>query len=55
MLSNNIFDFEAHIMFSLCFTLQGTGLPVWEKFNFNVTAKCEYLLIYIDLLIYKLS
>jgi len=36
-------DFEAHIMLSLCLTFQGTGLPVWEKFNFNVAAKGEYL------------
>jgi len=21
----------------------GTGLPVWEKSNYNVAAKCEYL------------
>jgi len=31
------------IMLSLpvCLTFQGTGLPVWEKVNFNVAAKCE--------------
>jgi len=26
-------------MLSLCLTFQGTGLPVWEKFNSNVAAK----------------
>jgi len=36
-------DFEAHIMFSLCVTFQGTELPVWEKFNSNVAANAEYL------------
>jgi len=25
-------DFEAHIMLSLCLTLQGIRLTVWEKF-----------------------
>jgi len=41
-----IYDFEAHIMLSLCLTFQGTKLPppVWKKFNFNVAAKCESLL-----------
>jgi len=38
-----IHDFKAHIMLSLCLTFQGTGLPVWEKFNSNMAAKCEYL------------
>jgi len=47
-----IYDFEARIMLSLCLTFQ--GLPVREKFNSNVAAKCEY--IFSDfLLIYKLS
>jgi len=36
-------DFEAHIMPSLYLTFQGTGLPVWEKFNSNVAANAEYL------------
>jgi len=35
-----VYDFEARIMLSL--TFQGTILPVWEKFNSNVAAKCEY-------------
>jgi len=45
-----IYDFEARIMLSVCLTFQGTRLPVWEKFNSNVVAKCEYIfLISIDL------
>jgi len=37
-------------MLSLCLTFQGTGLLVWEKFNFNVTAKRNlFLVISIDL------
>jgi len=31
-------DFEAHIMLSLCLTFQGTGLPAWKKFNSNAVA-----------------
>jgi len=38
-----IYDFEARIMLSLCITFQGTRLPVREKFNSNVVAKCEYI------------
>jgi len=38
-----VFDFEAHSMLSLCFTFQGTRLPVCEKFNSNVAAKCEFI------------
>jgi len=38
-----IFDLEAYNMLSLCLTFQGTGLPVWEKFNSNVATKGEYL------------
>jgi len=38
-----IYDFEARIMLILCLTFQVTRLPVWEKFNFNVAAKCEYI------------
>jgi len=38
-----IYNFEAHIMLSLCLTFQGIKLPIWEKFNFNVAAKCEYI------------
>jgi len=34
-----IYDFEARIMLSLSLNFQGTGLPVWEKFNSNVAAK----------------
>jgi len=30
-------------MLSLCLTFQGTRLSVWEKFNSNVTTKCEYI------------
>jgi len=30
-------------MLSLFLTFQGTRLPVWEKFNSNVSAKCEYI------------
>jgi len=30
------------VMLSLCLIFQGTRLPVWEKFNSNVAAKCEY-------------
>jgi len=33
-----VFDFGARIVLSLCLTFQGTGLPVWKKFNSNVTA-----------------
>jgi len=36
-----IYDFEARIMLSL--TFQGARLPVREKFNSNVAAKCEYI------------
>jgi len=50
-----IYDFEARIMLSLFLTFQGTGLPVWEKFNFNVAAKCESVSKFRDLLIYKLT
>jgi len=35
----------------LCLTFQGTRLPVWEKFNFNVAAKCEYIFSDFDLFI----
>jgi len=35
------FDYEARIMLGLCFTFQGIRLPIWEKFNSNVAAKCE--------------
>jgi len=28
---------------ALCLAFQGTRLPVWEKFNSNVAAKCEYI------------
>jgi len=38
-----VFDFEAHSMLSLCLTFQGTELPVWENFNSNMAAKCEYI------------
>jgi len=38
-----VYDFEARIMLSLCLTFQGARLPVWEKFNSNVAAKCEYI------------
>jgi len=38
-----IYDFEARIMLSLCLTFQSTSLLVWEKFNSNVAAKCEYI------------
>jgi len=38
-----IYDFEAHIMLSLCLTFQDTRLPVREKFNSNVAAKYEYI------------
>jgi len=32
-------DFEVHmLLLSLCLTFQGTGLPVWKKFNSNVAA-----------------
>jgi len=37
-----VFDFEAHIMLSLCWTFQGAGQPVWKKFN-SVAAKGESL------------
>jgi len=30
-------------MLSLCLIFQGTRIPVWEKFNSNVAAKCEYI------------
>jgi len=36
-----IYDFEARIMLSLSLTFPGTRLPVWEKFNSNVAAKCK--------------
>jgi len=42
-------------MLSLCLTFQGTGLPVWEKFNSNVAAKCESVSNFRDILIYKPS
>jgi len=38
-----VFDFKAYSMLSLCLTFQGTRLPVWENFNSNVAAKCEYI------------
>jgi len=42
-----VYDFEAHIMLSLCLTLQGAGLPIWETFPMrlrsNVAAKGESL------------
>jgi len=44
-----VFDFEAHIMLSCCLTFQGGGLAVWEKFNSDVAAKCEVLVISVDL------
>jgi len=44
-----IYDFEAHIMLSLCLTFQGIGILVWEKLNSNVAAKCESLMISIEL------
>jgi len=37
-----VYDFEVRIMLSLFLTFQGTRLPVGEKFNSNVAAKCEY-------------
>jgi len=30
-------------MLRLCLTFQDSRLPVWEKFNSNVAAKCEYI------------
>jgi len=36
-----VYDFEAHIMLSLCLTFQDAGIPVWKKFNFNVAVKYE--------------
>jgi len=36
-------DFEALIVLGLCSTFQGTGLPVEEKLNSDVTAKGKYL------------
>jgi len=36
----------------LCLTFQGAGIPVWKEFNSNVAAKCESLVISIDLLRY---
>jgi len=30
-------------MLSICLNFQGTRLPIWEKFNFNVAVKCEYI------------
>jgi len=46
-----IYDFEPQIMLSLCLTFLGTRLPVCEKFNSNVAAKCDSLnlMISIDL------
>jgi len=41
-----VFDFEAHIILSLCLSFQGTRLPVWEKFNPNVA---QFLIISISL------
>jgi len=38
-----IYDFEARIVLSLNLTFQGTRLPVWEKFDYNVAAKREYI------------
>jgi len=32
-------------MLSLCLTFQSTRIPVWEKFNSNVAAKCGYTFI----------
>jgi len=49
-----VYDFEARIMLSLCLTFQGTGVPVWEKFNSSMAAKCESVSKFRDLLIYKL-
>jgi len=37
-------------MLSLCSTFQGTRLPVWEKFNSNVAAKCKSVSKFIDLI-----
>jgi len=37
-----ICDFEAHIM-QLILNFSSYRNPVWEKFNSNVAAKCEYL------------
>jgi len=50
-----IYDFEAHIMLTLCLTFQGTRLPEWEKFDYIVAAKCESVYILRDLLIYNHS
>jgi len=36
-------DFEVRIMLSLCLTLQGTRLTVWEKLNSNEAANGEYI------------
>jgi len=44
-----IYDFEVHIMLSLCLTFQGARLPVWKKFNSNVIARCESLVISVDI------
>jgi len=38
-----VFDFEVHSMLSLCLTIQGTRLPVWENFPSKVVAKCEHI------------
>jgi len=46
-----IYDFEARIMLSFCLTFQGAGLPVWEKLNSNMAAKCESVSKFRDLLI----
>jgi len=40
-----IYEFEARIMLSFCLTFQGIRLLVSEKFNSNVAAKCEYVLV----------
>jgi len=31
-----IYDFEAHIMLSICLTFQGAELQVWKQFNFTM-------------------
>jgi len=38
-----ICDFVARNMLSLCLTFQDTRLLVWENFNSNAAAKCEYV------------
>jgi len=47
-----IFDFEVHIILSLCLIFQGTGNPVWENKNLtpmSLRIRVNPLVIFIGL------